>query len=481
MTWETEKNQAESIFEIKLPEGNVTMVMCTVGQAQSPEFYERVKQATGKRITHVAKASGSDDVKYPVPNEFTYHPVPMYYQGQKRDKGLADFYQACREVAGKLDQAVAAHCNNSFHRGPALVAAVMVLAGYSQQEAFEHIAKKRIIYRGHSQPFETWPWAEQESGGKLKSCHEWISKLPNWQEYLSEHRPANASAAETTRAVAKAMPGHGNAAAPADAGAGQTKGVWPPPPTAAASASSLFPPFYAASAPTAAASASSAASSAATAVATEDSAATGGSVHLDFIKKFNKDFQDFAEKAWKVATGSVTEENAALDVIADVACEAVAKGSDGDCDKIADTAIETIAAISSQRPNTADPAPAEPNAPDHAGQPNAVDPDEQNPWDPAGQQNAADSAEPNAPDPVPPPRYGERRCSGCNRFEGNLKQCWECGNWDCRVCRFWCTLCPKDWRHKYLVCGQCYQTGRFLWETRRNVWTCARCHQNATR
>ena len=90
----------------------------------------------------------------------------------------ARLWNACKETARRKN-VVLVHCNNSFHRGPLAVAAIMGLAGYNHDSAFSSIAHGRRIYPGHIVPFCDWP--ESERAGRhaqdFLECHTWILTL----------------------------------------------------------------------------------------------------------------------------------------------------------------------------------------------------------------------------------------------------------------------------------------------------------------
>ena len=70
------------------------------------------------------------------------------------------------------------------------------------------------------------------------------------------------------------------------------------------------------------------------------------------------------------------------------------------------------------------------------------------------------------------------RCSSCQKRKGNLACCWECAQWDCRSCRFWCTTCPVGLDTKYTICGHCNAEGIYLRQFNR-IWTCRQCSSAA--
>ena len=74
-----------------------------------------------------------------------------------------------------------------------------------------------------------------------------------------------------------------------------------------------------------------------------------------------------------------------------------------------------------------------------------------------------------------PPHGKKFRCPSCGENFRALHKCWECSDWTCRKCSYWCTLCPRG-DYKYGVCGACYQTGHFLkHRPGSQVWCCSRC------
>jgi len=70
------------------------------------------------------------------------------------------------------------------------------------------------------------------------------------------------------------------------------------------------------------------------------------------------------------------------------------------------------------------------------------------------------------------------RCSSCQKRKGNLACCWECAQWDCRSCRFWCTICPVGPDTKYTVCGHCNAEKNYLRQFKR-IWACRQCSSAA--
>ena len=134
------------------------MVLVTKEQAGTTELYDWIASETGKRVSAVGCAAGRGVTRYP--NDITLVSCPMYHQGSLRSESFAEFYDACCKAAGD-GTAVVVHCNQSFHRGVLLAAAVMVKAGYDTRYAFNFIAERRIIYKGHLIATDDWPQSEK--------------------------------------------------------------------------------------------------------------------------------------------------------------------------------------------------------------------------------------------------------------------------------------------------------------------------------
>jgi len=67
------------------------------------------------------------------------------------------------------------------------------------------------------------------------------------------------------------------------------------------------------------------------------------------------------------------------------------------------------------------------------------------------------------------------RCSSCRQGWTTLRQCWECYQWDCKSCSFWCTKCPKG-DQQYTICGHCNTEGGYL-QRSGQIWRCRWCLQ----
>ena len=176
MSWCTDTSQPATILDIRTSQGDLTVVLARRDEAETMSLYRRIQVEAGKQVLHIAAAAGRADVSYPI--DAVVHACPMYHQGQLRSRGLEGFWRACQETA-RQGQAVLIHCNQSFHRGPLALVAIMVRAGYSKELALTTIVARRCIFLGHTVPFEEWPRAEREGthAQKFLDCHAWIATL----------------------------------------------------------------------------------------------------------------------------------------------------------------------------------------------------------------------------------------------------------------------------------------------------------------
>ena len=159
-TWKPPHNQAPTVLNFTLQTGHLAMVLVTKEQAGTTELYDWIAKETGKRVSAVGCAAGHGVTHYP--KDITLVNCPMYHQGSLRSESFARFYDACCKAA-ESGTAVVVHCNQSFHRGVLLAVAVMVKTGFGTRYAFNFIAERRIIYRGHLIPTYEWPQSEKDN------------------------------------------------------------------------------------------------------------------------------------------------------------------------------------------------------------------------------------------------------------------------------------------------------------------------------
>ena len=176
LAWRANKFQSATIFDIDTPVGPLTVVLCTKDEAETLALYRRIERETGKDVLHIAVAAGQGRANYPV--GLQVHELPMYHKGRLRDEALENFWSACKETA-LAGQAVVIHCNQSFHRGPLCLVAIMVRAGYSKERTLDIVAEFRCIYAGHLVPHEHWPPSEREGrhAPDVLECHLWLERL----------------------------------------------------------------------------------------------------------------------------------------------------------------------------------------------------------------------------------------------------------------------------------------------------------------
>jgi hypothetical protein len=180
LLWRSRKDmQAANFFTIDIPDiGPLCVVLCTKDEAETISLCHRIAMETGgKEVWDVAVCAGYGRADYSIEN-VEVHDVPMYHRGRVREDGLEMFWRSCK-LAALAGAAVMIHCNQSFHRGPLGLVAIMIRAGYAKHRAIEMVAEQRIIYPGHWLPFQQWPAAERQQthSQDLLECHEWLETL----------------------------------------------------------------------------------------------------------------------------------------------------------------------------------------------------------------------------------------------------------------------------------------------------------------
>ena len=125
-------------------------------------------------VWDVAVCAGHGRADYSIEN-IQVHALPMYHRGRVREDGLEIFWRSCK-LAALAGAAVMIHCNQSFHRGPLGLVAIMIRAGYAKHRAIEMVAEQRSIFPGHWVPFRN---GQQLSGSKNtpKTC---LNAMSGW-------------------------------------------------------------------------------------------------------------------------------------------------------------------------------------------------------------------------------------------------------------------------------------------------------------
>ena len=151
--------------------------LMTADEAQDGEFLKRNK------IGLVVSVLGqhSEEIMYPRGTHAMKFPV-SWANGRDRSLNLALPFVAKTLAQG---QHVAMHCLNSYHRGPAGLAAVLrALFGFEPRTMLRYIGKRRQIwepYNGHD------PTSEWE--GSLGRTVEWAARLALWDPVKPVQRP----------------------------------------------------------------------------------------------------------------------------------------------------------------------------------------------------------------------------------------------------------------------------------------------------
>jgi hypothetical protein len=95
--------------------------------------------------------------------------VPMYHKGKFRKYQMEKFWTSVFEATRK-GGAVAIHCNRCFHRGPMLIASILIFAGFDYDAAFKLLVEHRTIYAGHVTPWDQWPENQRDDHHAADLC-----------------------------------------------------------------------------------------------------------------------------------------------------------------------------------------------------------------------------------------------------------------------------------------------------------------------
>ena len=77
MEWNTNKNQSATIFDIIMPEGELTVVLARKDEAQTLSLYRRIEREHGKSVLHIACAAGLYHQGF-YPSDTIVHLCPIY-------------------------------------------------------------------------------------------------------------------------------------------------------------------------------------------------------------------------------------------------------------------------------------------------------------------------------------------------------------------------------------------------------------------
>ena len=182
LAWRKNRHDPPSQYIIYINGRPLTIFLCRMEEAQSTATYDDIRRKFGKEVHAVGVAKGDkhegecQDAKYP--DYVKVIRAPIYYQGSFRADCVEKLCTEC-ETACCSNKAIVIHCNHSFHRGPSLLAAIMIKAGSTKKAAFGYIAQKRTIYHGHVLDLSEWPLDQQQHHAtkKLIEAHKWLDDL----------------------------------------------------------------------------------------------------------------------------------------------------------------------------------------------------------------------------------------------------------------------------------------------------------------
>ena len=188
LAWMKNRNEFLSEYIIHIDGRPLTCFLCKMEEAQSTATYDHIRSKFGKEVHAVGVAKGDKlegechEAKYP--DYVKVIRAPIYYQGSFRAESLEKLWHECK-TACRSDKAILIHCNHSFHRGPCLLAAIMIKAGRTKTAAFDNIAQKRTIYQGHFLDVSEWPLEQQHHHAteKLIEVHKWLEHLESAEIY----------------------------------------------------------------------------------------------------------------------------------------------------------------------------------------------------------------------------------------------------------------------------------------------------------
>ena len=183
--WKKNRYERPSEYSLDIDGEPLTVFLCRREEVQYQGSADDFWANYNKEIHVVGVASGGHDdherrrAEYPA----TVHviEVPVYHRGRLRTDGLEALWRASKQACQE-GKALVIHCNNSFHRGPLLLAALMIKAGHTKADALETIARRRTIYEGHFRPESEWPVSERTGErahqvAKFIAAHDWLLQL----------------------------------------------------------------------------------------------------------------------------------------------------------------------------------------------------------------------------------------------------------------------------------------------------------------
>ena len=121
--WTRDERQLPSIYQFDIDGLPLTAILAKKSEAAAPETYEWITTKTGLSVHAIGVAAGHGEPDYPC-KDAVFVAAPVYHKGGKRREGIEAFWAECKR-ASQLGRAVIVHCNQSFHRGPMLLAAML--------------------------------------------------------------------------------------------------------------------------------------------------------------------------------------------------------------------------------------------------------------------------------------------------------------------------------------------------------------------
>ena len=175
--WRSDNRQMPSQYIISIDGEDLTCFLVKKSEAESTDLYAWIKRETKMDVHAVSVAAGHGAAKYAVKVEVIS--APMYHKGSLRADGVAALWAECKEAC-RQKKVFIVRCNQSFHRRPVLLSAMMIMSGMSRSQALEYIATKRTIYSGHFLEHSLWPARERdgEHAGDFLEAHRFFKSLP---------------------------------------------------------------------------------------------------------------------------------------------------------------------------------------------------------------------------------------------------------------------------------------------------------------
>ena len=183
--WDVLKKQPPTEFDIKVTDdATLTVILAGKKDAQNQTTYDNLWCDRTKAVVHVGiayKRQENHGLYYNVGDIFE---IDVYDESPNRDDRFKLFWEACLKTA-RGQQAVLIHCDYSFQRGPLLLTALMVRAGYTKEHALNVITRKRFIYPGHVVPYKYWPQEQKDKTKtrKFLAAQHWIAKINDQINY----------------------------------------------------------------------------------------------------------------------------------------------------------------------------------------------------------------------------------------------------------------------------------------------------------